>query len=134
MTSRVSIPLVVCLIGAVVAGIMLARPGTSPSTHTTAHASAVETAGPSALVSDDPSIRIDSFAFEQGLTVAPGAAITVTNADGAPHTLTADDGAFSTGLLDGGASGSFTAPTTPGTYTYFCEVHPSMTGSFTVSG
>ena len=56
----------------------------------------------------------------------------MSNADAAAHTLTAKDGAFDTGSVDQGAITSFTAPAVPGTYEFFCEIHPSMTGSLVV--
>jgi plastocyanin len=80
------------------------------------------------------SITIEGFAFESGITVAPGQTVTVVNADGAPHTLTATNDEFDTGRLSGGASGTFVAPSEPGTYDFFCAVHPSMTGTLTVAG
>jgi plastocyanin len=66
--------------------------------------------------------------------VAPGTEIAVSNVDGAQHTLTADDGSFNTGGLDGGATIAITAPDVPGTYSFVCNIHPSMTGSLTVDG
>ena len=66
--------------------------------------------------------------------MAPGTEITVTNRDGAQHTLTADDGSFNTGGLNGGSTITITAPDVPGTYTFVCNIHPSMTSSLTVEG
>lgn len=78
-------------------------------------------------------ISISGFAFSPTtLTVAPGATITVTNNDSAPHSVTANDNSFDTGLLAKGKSATFTAPSTPGTYLYFCTAHPSMTGTLIV--
>ena len=62
-----------------------------------------------------------------------GAAVEVSNADGTAHTLTARDGAFDTGAVDAGTTVAFTAPAAPGTYDYFCAIHPSMTGSLVVN-
>ncbi|MEM9562093.1 MAG: cupredoxin domain-containing protein [Actinomycetota bacterium] len=78
-------------------------------------------------------ITIEGFAFDGPATVAPGAALTVTNNDGAPHTLTFRSGGVDTGNLAGGATTTVTAPTAPGTYDFFCEIHPSMEGSITVA-
>jgi len=83
---------------------------------------------------DDPTINIEGFAFSATDPVAPGTEITVANLDGAQHTLTADDGSFNTGGLDGGATVSITAPDAPGTYSFICNIHPTMTGSLTVEG
>jgi len=83
---------------------------------------------------DNPTIQIEGFAFSALDAVAPGTEITVANLDGAQHTLTADDGSFNTGGLDGGATVTITAPEAPGTYTFVCNIHPTMTGSLTVEG
>jgi plastocyanin len=73
-------------------------------------------------------VIIENFAFAPTpLHVKAGTTVTVTNDDGTPHTLTADDGAFDTGRLDSDAQGRITIAT-PGTYSYHCQIHPSMTG------
>ena len=77
-------------------------------------------------------IQIADFSFGESRTVAAGAVVQVTNADAAAHTLTATSGAFDTGSVDEGTIVSFTAPAVPGTYEFFCEIHPSMTGSLVV--
>ena len=138
MTSRVSIPLAICVVGAIVAIALLGRsgssPGPAPAATAPAAAATVADEPTAATPADTPTIRIEGFAFDQGIQVAAGQTVQVVNVDGAPHTLTADDRSFDTGVLSGGASGTFTAPTAPGTYSFFCELHPSMTGTFTVSG
>lgn len=68
------------------------------------------------------------------ITVAPGADVKVDNQGSASHTVTADDGAFDSGTVSGGSSGSFTAPSEPGEYSFHCEIHSSMTGTLTVEG
>lgn len=73
------------------------------------------------------------FAFTDAKVTA-GGEVTFENQDDAPHTLTADEGAFDTGNVAGGSSGSVTAPTEPGEYTFHCEIHQSMTGTLTVEG
>ena len=78
-------------------------------------------------------VEIADFAFSPDpLEIAVGETVTWTNQDGAPHTATADDGAFDSGRLAQGESFSFTFDE-PGTYTYFCEIHPKMTGTIVVS-
>ena len=76
-------------------------------------------------------MTIADFGFSP-LTVTAGATVTVTNNDGVPHTVTAVGGEFATGLIDGGASVAFVAPTQPGTYTFFCDLHPAMQGTLVV--
>ncbi len=75
---------------------------------------------------------MDNFQFSGQVRVAPGGTVTVVNNDSAPHTATARDGSFNTGNIAAGDTGSFTAPTEPGTYQFFCAVHPSMTGTLVV--
>ena len=53
------------------------------------------------------------------------------NQDTAPHTATADDGSFDTGTIEKGKIGSETFKE-PGTYAYFCEIHPTMRGTVEV--
>src|SRR5215210_8604443 len=82
-------------------------------------------------------VNIKDFAFNPpNITVAPGTTVTWVNNDQAPHTVTATDpaGAFDSGTLQPGQSFSVTF-TQPGTtYAYYCVIHPSMTGTVTVTG
>ena len=63
---------------------------------------------------------------------APGALVTVVNNDGTAHTVSARNGAFSTGDIASGATTTFVAPTDPGEYAVFCQIHPSMRSTLTV--
>jgi plastocyanin len=63
--------------------------------------------------------------------VQVGGKVTWQNEDTAPHTATADDGSFDTGIVEKGKLGSATFKE-PGTFTYFCEVHPTMHGTVEV--
>lgn len=73
-------------------------------------------------------ITIKDFAYGDPLTVAPGAAVTVTNMDTAAHTVTADAGSAFDVEAKGGGTGTFTAPTKPGSYPFHCTFHPGMHG------
>ncbi len=76
-------------------------------------------------------ILIKDFKYQGGETVSPGAEITVTNEDIEAHTITADTGnAFDANIQAG--TGTFTAPTEPGTYPYHCIFHGNMKGILTV--
>jgi plastocyanin len=78
-------------------------------------------------------IVIKNFSFApMDLTVAPGTKVTVKNEDAATHTLSASKKQFDTGDITQGATRTFTAPTTPGTYTYICNIHQYMQGTLTV--
>jgi len=79
-------------------------------------------------------IVISNFAYSpMNLTVSPGQTVTVVNHDSTAHTLTAGAGnAFNTGTIGPGESGTFTAPTKPGSYPYICSIHQFMHGTVTV--
>ena len=77
-------------------------------------------------------VRIDQFAFiPDRVTVKAGTIVTWSNQDDVPHTVASSDKLFKSKALDTGDKFSFTF-TTPGTYAYFCSVHPHMTGAVVV--
>lgn len=77
-------------------------------------------------------VRIDNFTFAPvELTVKAGATVTWTNHDDIPHTVVNADKAFKSKVLDTGEKFSSTFPT-PGTFAYFCSIHPKMTGKIVV--
>jgi plastocyanin len=80
----------------------------------------------------DMVVRIDNFAFyPQRLTVKSGTTVVWENADGIPHTIASSTKIFRSKALDTGDEFSFTFMT-PGTYEYFCSLHPHMTGTIVV--
>jgi plastocyanin len=77
-------------------------------------------------------IVIKDFAFHPArVTVVKGTRLTVTNADGVTHTLTARDGSFSSEQLASGKSTTI-ALNAAGTFSYYCKIHPYMTGTVVV--
>lgn len=77
-------------------------------------------------------IKIDNFTFApQTVTVKVGTKITWTNSDDIPHTVVSNDSSFKSKTLDTDEKFSFT-PTKPGTYSYFCSIHPKMTATVVV--
>ena len=78
-------------------------------------------------------VSIDNFTFTpQTLTVKAGTTVTWTNKDDIPHGIAWDNNAFRRSkALDTDDKFAFTF-TTPGTYKYFCYVHPHMTGTIVV--
>jgi plastocyanin len=75
-------------------------------------------------------ITIRDFAFAPTtLTIASGTKVTWTNSDEEPHTvMSADGGAtFKSPALDTDDKFTFTFDK-PGTYKYFCSIHPHMIG------
>jgi plastocyanin len=78
-------------------------------------------------------IEIKDFAFNpQTLTVKSGEKITWINRDEEPHTVVGVEKQFKKSPpLDTDQEFTVTAGA-PGTYTYFCSVHPKMTGTIVV--
>jgi plastocyanin len=76
--------------------------------------------------------RIVQFAFvPASVDLAVGSRMTWTNDDPTPHTVTADDGTFDSKQLDPGASFSVVLDKA-GSYSYHCEIHPTMVGTVVV--
>ncbi len=78
-------------------------------------------------------IEIKDFAFNpQTITVKSGEKITWINRDEEPHTIVSVEKQFKKSTaLDTDQEFTITAGT-PGTYTYYCSVHPKMTGTIVV--
>jgi plastocyanin len=87
--------------------------------------------------SDQPSaanvaVKIDNFVFgPQAITVPVGTTVTWTNSDDIPHTAVSTDGVFKSKVMDTDEKFSYTF-SKAGTYSYFCSVHPKMTGQIVV--
>ena len=87
--------------------------------------------------SDQPSaanvaVKIDNFVFgPQAITVSVGTTVTWTNSDDIPHTAVSTDGVFKSKVMDTDEKFSYTF-TKAGTYSYYCSVHPKMTGQVVV--
>ena len=80
-----------------------------------------------------PQIAIDNFSFAPAtLTVPAGTEVTWVNHDDIPHTVVSEDKTtFKSRALDTDEKFSFTF-SKPGTYTYFCSIHPKMTAKVIV--
>jgi plastocyanin len=65
------------------------------------------------------------------ITVPVGTTVTWRNNDSTTHDATADNKSFATGLISPGASASVTL-STAGRVTYYCTIHPGMTGTIDV--
>ena len=78
-------------------------------------------------------VAIKDFAFDPDVTnVEVGTEVKWNNDDPAEHTVTSLDGRFDSGVLDPGASFTFVFDK-PGTYSYRCDIHPSMKGTIKVA-
>src|SRR3954447_1975410 len=88
-------------------------------------------AGPAAWAGDAPGsvqVSIDNFTFAPAvLTIAPGTKVTWTNHDDIPHTVTSnqDPAHMRSPVLDTDDTYSLTFDK-PGTYGFFCSLHPHM--------
>jgi len=77
-------------------------------------------------------VKIDNFVFgPQTITVPVGTTVTWTNGDDIPHTAVSTDGVFKSKVMDTDEKFSYTF-TKAGTYSYFCSIHPKMTGQVVV--
>jgi len=77
-------------------------------------------------------VVVDNFSFSPAATsVQVGSTITWTNHDDVPHNIVSTEQKFRSPILDtdGRFSHRFDAP---GTYKYFCSIHPKMTGQVVV--
>jgi plastocyanin len=89
---------------------------------------------PAAALAADVEVKIDNFTFSpQRLTVKAGTTVTWINEDDIPHTVVSalDTKLFKSKVLDTEDKFSFTF-TTPGTFEYFCSLHPHMTATIVV--
>ena len=114
MRSVVSAALIGAAVGTVLAGGVLLASAQAPAAKAMA-------------------VSIDNFTFNPPtLTVKAGTTVTWTNKDDIPHGIaSANNGFAKSRALDTDDSYSFTF-TTPGTYQYFCYIHPHMTGTIVV--
>jgi plastocyanin len=88
---------------------------------------------PSDKAASAAAVKIDNFGFGPAtITIAAGTTVTWTNNDDVPHVVTSDDNKmFKSKALDTDDRFSFTF-TTPGTYNYYCAIHPKMTAKIVV--
>jgi plastocyanin len=80
-------------------------------------------------------ISISNFTFAPtAITVRAGQDVTWVNEDDAPHTVVGTDpgSPLKSPALDTGDKYAVTLQQ-PGTYKYFCSLHPHMTGTVTVT-
>ncbi len=94
----------------------------------------VESPAPSAPpAATEATVRMAGKVFRPGsVTVSVGATVTFLNDDDRAHTATANDFRWDSGIFDTGQNYQKTF-STAGTYSYFCVIHPDMTGTILVS-
>lgn len=116
---------VVVVVVALLVGTMLVRRGRSAGSPTGAGKTS-SAAG--------TQIAIQDFAFAPAsVTVPAGTTITWTNHDVVHHTVTFRNGMADSGELGQGETFRF-AFATPGSFDYYCRIHPDMTAAVVVSG
>jgi amicyanin len=103
------------LVGVAVAGLLLAPSGPARAQPQTG-----------------PHIEIKAHGYGiPELAVQPGTTVTWINHDDDPHTVTSTENVFRSPGIDTDETYSYTF-TKPGTYEYFCTLHPLMTGKVVV--
>ena|SRR5215468_10849197 len=108
----------------------------TPSASTGAPATTAATSAPATTAAGGGSaaeIQIEGFQYTVPPSVSPGQSIKVENKDSPEHSVTSGKDKSQFDLdVDGGATGTFTAPSTPGTYAIICKYHSSMHGTLVV--
>lgn len=88
---------------------------------------------PALALAQDSEVAIKNYKFEpQNLTIKAGTKVTWKNTDQIPHGVADKNKKFRSPAMDTGDTYSFTYAA-PGTYSYFCTLHPYMTGTVTVT-
>jgi 3',5'-cyclic-AMP phosphodiesterase len=89
----------------------------------------LEAEAPAASTHD---VAVDNFSFSPGKASVPaGTTVTWTNNDDIPHNIVSTERTFESPILDTDEQFSFRFDV-PGTYKYFCALHPKMTGQIIV--
>ena len=131
MTSREQVNFGAFVLRAAVAGIAVCTLLGLPALSRAAQGNSVTPATQVAKV-DGPQVTIDNFTFSPAtLTVPSGTTVTWTNQDDMVHTVTEANRGFSSQGLETGDTYAHTF-TEPGTYAYFCALHPRMTATVIV--
>ena len=100
--------------------------------HVAAYAQSAQAAGQDSK-GTTVDVKIDNFSFTPPtITIPAGITVKWTNRDDIPHTVVSDDkSTFKSKAMDTDDSFTYTF-TKPGTYTYFCSIHPKMTAKVVV--
>jgi plastocyanin len=81
----------------------------------------------------EATVSIDNFTFKPDvLTIKPGTIVTFVNHDDIPHSIVEKGGKFKSKVLDTDESFKMTFDTA-GDVSYFCGLHPHMTGRIVVA-
>ena len=101
--------------------------------NTTALALAIAlAAGEAAPPAAGVTVHIKNFAYVPAkVTVPAGTVVRFVNDDGEAHTVTAQDRSFDSTGLDAGSAWTYRF-VKPGSFPYYCELHPYMKGTVVV--
>jgi plastocyanin len=89
-------------------------------------------AAANAFAADAPSIEIQKFAFApKEITIAPGTKVVWINHDETPHAISASDKAYVSKAMDTDDRYEHVFAS-EGDFSYFCTLHPFMTGTIHV--
>ena len=81
-----------------------------------------------AVAADEPAIQIQKFAFTpKEITVKPGTKVVWINHDETPHAISASDKAYVSKAMDTDDRYEHVFAS-EGDFSYFCVLHPFMTG------
>lgn len=110
---------------------------TIAATTTTAAAATTTTVAPATTTTAQSAgrqlnITIAGFQYSGDMSGRVGDTVRVVNNDLVAHTWTAKNGAFDSGSIGGGQDYFFTF-NQPGTFEFFCEPHPGMVGTITIT-
>jgi plastocyanin len=82
---------------------------------------------------DGSQVVVDNFSFSPAAATVPaGVTVTWTNRDDVPHNIVSTEKKFKSPVLDTDQQFSYRFEA-PGTYPYFCSLHPKMTGRIVVA-
>lgn len=77
-------------------------------------------------------VKVDNFTFApETLNLPVNSTVTWINKDDVPHVIASNDGLFKSKGLDTDDHFSYTF-SKPGTYSYYCSIHPKMVGKIVV--
>ena len=108
-----------CVVLAVLAVVTIVRENTAEPA-----AAAAEAEG--------DTVKMEGLEFAPAeITVSRGTEITFDNNDVAPHTVTADDASVDSGVIDPGKAFALVASES---FSYHCEIHPSMKAEVRLEG
>jgi plastocyanin len=110
--------------------VIATGPAVAPPSPEPGASAAPESPAPGPVEGTAVSIIDLTFAPED-LAVPLGATVDWTNDDPFEHTVTATDGTFDSGVIAATEAFTWTFDS-PGTFEYFCAIHPSMVGTVTV--